>query len=112
MTLYFFLFSQVTVNQIMESTDNFLASILDVLQFRILQVVATEQIRSSVEKIFKEITSPFEGINTEPLLNSFVKQKFNYVNYKVRYLGNVLIRKKVKNKIQLCEKRRSLCTYQ
>ena len=53
MTLYFFLFSQVTVNQIMESTDNFLAGVLDVLQFRILQAAATEQIRFSVEKIFK-----------------------------------------------------------
>ena len=50
----------------MESTDKFLASILDALRFQILQAAATEQIRSSVEKIFKEITSPFEGINTEP----------------------------------------------
>ena len=87
----------------MESTDNFLASILDVLRFRILQVVTTEQIRSSVEKMFKEVTSPFEGINTEPLLNSFVKQKFDYANYEVRDFGNVLVRKKVKSKIQLCE---------
>ena len=87
----------------MESTDNFLASILDVLRFRILQVVTTEQIRSSVEKIFKEIASPFEGINTEALLNSFVKQKFDYVSYKVRDFGNILVRKKVKSKIQLCE---------
>ena len=87
----------------MESTDNFLASILDVLRFRILQVVTTEQIRSSVEKIFKEITSPFEGINTEALLNLFVKQKFDYVSYEVRDFGNVLVRKKVKSKIQLCE---------
>ena len=29
MNLYLFLFSQVTVNQIMESTDNFLASLLE-----------------------------------------------------------------------------------
>ena len=57
----------------MESTDNFLASILDVLRFGILKVAATEQRRSSEEKIFKEITSPFAGINAEPLLNSFVK---------------------------------------
>ena len=87
----------------MESTDNFLASILDVLRFQILQVVTTEQIRSSVEKIFKEIASPFEGINTEALLNSFVKQKFDYVSYNVRDFGNILVRKKVKSKIQLCE---------
>ena len=59
----------------MESTDNFLASILDVLRFRILQVAATEQVRSSVEKIFKELTSPFEGINIEPLLNFVCKTK-------------------------------------
>ena len=76
----------MTVNQIRESTGNFLVSILDALRFRILQVAATEQVRSSVEKIFKEITSPFEGINIEPLLNSFVKRKFNYVNYEVRDL--------------------------
>ena len=68
-------------------------------------IATTEQIRSSVEKIFKKIASPFEGINTEPLLNSFVKQKFDYVDYEVRDLGNVLVRKKVKNKIQLCEKK-------
>ena len=37
------------------------------------------------------------------MLNSFVKQKFDYVSYEVRYFGNVLIRKKVKSKIQLCE---------
>ena len=106
MTLYiFFLFSQVTVNQIRESTGNFLASILDALRFRILQVAATEQVRSSVEKVFKEITSPFERINIKPLLNSFVKRKFNYVNYEVRDLGNFLVCKKVKNKIRLCEKK-------
>ena len=96
----------------MESTDNFLASILDVLRFRILQVSATEQIHSSVEKIFKEITSPFEGINTKRLLNSFLKQKFNYANYEVRELGNVLVRKKVKTKFNYVKKRRSSFTYQ
>ena len=87
----------------MESTENLIESILDILQFRITKISTNEDEKTRIEQTFKEIASPFEGINTEPLLNTFVKEKFNYVDYEVKLLGKTLKRKKINNKIALCE---------
>ena len=39
--------------------------------------------KNHTENVFQEISSPSEVIHTEPLLNAFLKEKFNYVNYEV-----------------------------
>ena len=85
----------------MESTENLIGNILDILRFRITKISSNKNEKNQIENVFKEISSPFEGINTEPLLNAFVREKFNYVNYEVKLLGKTLTRKKKKPKTRI-----------
>ena len=59
----------------METTENLVGNILDILRFRITKISPNENQKNQIENAFQEISSPFEGVNTEPLLNAFVKEK-------------------------------------
>ena len=87
----------------MESTENLIVNILDILQFCIRKISSDENKKNQIENAFQEISSPFEGINTESLLSAFVKEKFSYFNYEVKLLGKRLMRKKFNQKLELCE---------
>ena len=87
----------------MESTENLIGNILDILRFRIIKICSNKNKKKQTGNVFQEISSPFEGINTEPLLNAFVREKFIYVNYEVKLPGKTLTRKKIIQKLELCE---------
>ena len=87
----------------MESTENLIGNILDILRFRIIKICSNKNKKNQIGNVFQEISSPFEGINTEPLLNAFLREKFIYVNYEVKLPGKTLTRKKIDQKLELCE---------
>ena len=76
---------------------------MDIPRFRITKIYFNDNEKIHSEHIFQEILSLFEAINTQPLLNAFVKEKFNYVNYEVKLLGKRFTRKKNKQKLERCE---------
>ena len=69
-----------------------------ILQFGITKRSSNENKKNYIEKVFRETLSPFEGINTEVLLNAFVKEKFSFVNYEVKLLDKRLTRKIINQK--------------
>ena len=60
--------------------------------------------RKPILDVFSKNDSPFEGLTTKSLQNSYFKQNFNYVEYKEIHLGNKLITKKNGLKRSLVEK--------
>ena len=69
-----------------------------ILQFGITKRSSNENKKNYIEKVFQGILSPFEDINTEVLLNAFVKEKLNFVNYEVKLLDKRLTRKIINQK--------------
>ena len=82
----------------MESTESLIGNILCILQFGITKRSSNENKKNYIEKLFQEILNPFEGINTEALLNAFVKEKFNFDNYEVKLLDKRLTQKIINQK--------------
>ena len=66
----------------------------NIFQFRIRKSSSNDNKKNHIVNVFHEVMSAFEVINTEPLLNAFVKEKFIYVNYEVKILGKRILRRK------------------
>lgn len=60
--------------------------------------------KEEITKILEDTTSPFEGLETRSLQNTYVKENFNHVDFKIVSLGKKLILKKKRHKRMLFEK--------
>ena len=91
----------------MENTDGLFRRLLEILRPRITATIANgdSNLSESIENIFCEISSPFNGVHTHNLLQAYVKKEFNYASFARKLLGEKLVSKKQKNgKMKICEK--------
>ena len=58
--------------------------------------------KEEITKILEDTTSPFEELETRSLQNTYVKENFNHVDFKIVPLGKIL--KKKRHKRMLVEK--------
>ena len=69
-------------------------NIFNIFRFRIRKSSSNDNEKNHIVNVFHEIMSAFKVINTEPLLNAFVKEKLIYINYEVKILGKRIPRRK------------------
>ncbi|XP_066930562.1 uncharacterized protein [Clytia hemisphaerica] len=98
--------TQATVDSVVEGTELLMEQIIASKKLQIEKALeqCPSNCKDEIIKILENTTSPFEGLETRNLQDSYVKANFNHVDYKVVPLGKKLILKKKGHKRMLVEK--------
>ena len=94
------------MNTIIESTSCLVNQVLKSVKQQLITAIEPSgpQYRAILEQTFDQVPDPFSGIESEALCASYIKNTFNYVQYKEISLGKVLVRKKKGQKLVISEK--------